>query len=215
MDQVLTIEDEYKRKYLKYKKKYIELKQIGANDFYKNNIEAYNLIVYFICTESDLKKIKLLLTSTNANLTTSNAPGMASGRTDANTFFSKLVKYKGLMTINKKKKIIPFKKLDYKNLKTGSMYLPAGMKVWDGEFSNEANEILEYVLEKLEEDEEEVKDKFEEWYNKDIKTNKNKKNHKNQMVVIKSPNSNVREKYKGLYPIEIKTLKLELEEEEE
>ncbi len=56
------IEDYYKKKYLKYKKKYIELKQIGASNnnkiFYHNK---YLRIIYLLTSKKSINSLKKIL----------------------------------------------------------------------------------------------------------------------------------------------------------
>jgi hypothetical protein len=123
MNQELTIEDIYKQKYLKYKRKYIELKQIGANnqDFYNHQYQKIN---YFLTSKKIIKDLKKLAKSSNIQ-----------------KFFEKLIADKA-MTITEEDEVIEIKK-NLKNIKE------IGTDVDDE--NNNVEKLVEETEEKAEE----------------------------------------------------------------
>ena len=153
------IEDEYKEKYLKYKRKYIELKQIGAKsakDFYLENNRccSYKSIVYLLATSSKAKNYKTAIE------------------------YRKNVEIKLYMTVDKKFNVVSaFSKdafihntiepesIEYKD-EDGTIVETTGIDT-----------IREVLTEKAIEIENKVHDAFLKWYNE------NKKKKMNTMLV--------------------------------
>ena len=125
MNQELTIEDIYKQKYLKYKLKYVELKQIGANnqDFYNHKYQRIN---YFLTSKNIIKDLQRLAKSLNPNI---------------QNFFKKLIAAKA-MTITDGDEVIEIKK-NLKNIKE------IGTDVDDE--NNDVEKIVEEAEEEAEE----------------------------------------------------------------
>ena len=191
MNQDLTIEDEYKEKYLKYKIKYIRLKQIEANDFNKNSTEdefkrkylkykrkyielkqigAKSVKEFYIINDRCCRyqSIVYLLT------TSSKAKNYKTAIEHKNK-----IDKKSYMTVNNKFKVVPaFGKDSFIH----NTIEPESVEYEDDDgtmkVASDINTIKEVLQEKAIEIENKVHDAFLEWYN----NNKKKKNMNTVLV---------------------------------
>lgn len=158
LKQIETNEDEYKEKYLKYKRKYIELKQLGAKDpkdFYcLNGYCIYKSINYLLTTSGNAKKYKTAVEY----------------KKDINL-------KKNFMTVNKKFNVIPIGKDVFVHNTIDTEFVEYEDEDGNMTEAKDIDTIREVLATKAIEIENKVHDAFLKWYNK------NKKKKMNTMLV--------------------------------
>jgi hypothetical protein len=153
------IEDYYKKKYLKYKKKYIELKQIGASNnnkiFYHNK---YLRIIYLLTSKKSINSLKKILLKMKGYID-----------------FRKLTKKKEqeqILTIANNK-VIKINSKNASNISHNKMKILSSETLHVGNTEDSESENIEIANENAEKIEDKAYEIFEEWIEENENDNRN------------------------------------------